>query len=63
MLSFSIVFPSNSKRDASFHCTPYNFPATDCDSLHNLLSDFPLENIFKLDACTAATELYERVQV
>ena len=63
VVTFSTGFTSNSKRDASFHRTAYNYSCTNVDSLHNHLNDVPLEHILKFGASNAATELCERVQV
>ena len=64
VVSVSIDFPSNSRRDALFHCTAYDYSRTDwahlCDQL---LRDVSWEDIFKLGASAAASEFYEWVQV
>ena len=61
-VSVSIDFPSNSQRDAPFHCIAYDCSRTDRDSLHDHLRDVPWEDIFKLSASTAASEFCEWVQ-
>ena len=65
VVSVSIDFPSNSKRDALFHCIAYDYTRADWDSLHDHLIDVPWENIFKLSAsaAAAASEFCEWVQV
>ena len=55
VVSVSIDFPSNTKRDAAFH-------RTDCDGLRYHLRDMPWKNIFKLSASVAASEFCEWVQ-
>ena len=44
----SIDFPSNSKRDAPFHCIAYDFSRADCDSFCDHLSDVLSEDILNL---------------
>ena len=56
LISVSTDFPTNSKWDAPFHCIAYDYSHTDWDSLCDYLRDVPCEDIFKLNACTAATE-------
>ena len=63
IVSVSIDFPSNSKRDASLHRIAYDYSRADLDSLHDDLIDVPWENIFKLSASAAASEFCEWVQV
>ena len=40
-VSVSIDFPSNSNRDALFHCIAYDFSCADWDGLHDHLRDVP----------------------
>ena len=63
VVSVSIDFPSNSKRDASFHCIVFDNSCADWDSLCDHLRDVPWEDIFKLSASAAASEFCEWVQV
>ena len=63
VVSVSIDFPSNSKRDTPFHRIAYDYPLADWDSLRDYMRDVPWENIFKLSVSTAASESCEEVQV
>ena len=63
VVSVSIDFPSNSKRDAPFHRIAYDYPLADWDSLRDYMRDVPWENIFKLSVSTTASESCEEVQV
>ena len=63
VVSVSIDFPINSKRDNPFHRVAYDYSPTDWDGLPDHLRDVPWENIFKLGASTAASEFCEWVQV
>ena len=63
VVSVSIDFPSNSQRDALFHCIAYDYSCTDWEGLHDHLRDVPWEDIFKLSASAAAIEFFEWVQV
>ena len=63
VVSVSIDFPSNSQWDALFHLIAYDYSGADWDSLCDHLRDVPWEDIFKLDASTAASELCDWVQV
>ena len=63
VFSISINFPSNSQRDATFHCIAYNYSRGDWDGLCDNLRDVPWEDIFKLSASAAASEFCEWVQV
>ena len=56
-------FPTNSKRDALFHCIGYGYSGADWDGLCDHLRDVPWENIFKLRASAAASDFCEWVQV
>ena len=55
IVSVSIDFPSNSQRDAPFHCIAYDYSCADWDGLCNHLRDVPWEDIFKLCASVAAS--------
>ena len=59
VVSFSIDFPSNSKRDAPFHSTAYEYSHADWSSLCDRSSDVPWEDIFKLGIYAASTEFFE----
>ena len=63
VVSFSVDFPSNSQRDASFHCIAYDYFCADWDGLRDHFRDVPWEDIFKLHASAAASEFCEWVQV
>ena len=63
VVSVSIHIPSNSQRDASFHCIAYDYSRADWSGLHDHLKDVPWEDIFKLDASAAASEFCQWVQV
>ena len=56
-------FPSISQRDTPFHCIAYDCFCADCDGLRDHLRDVLWEDIFKVGASAAATELCEYVQV
>ena len=62
-LSVSFDFFSNSKRDAPFHCTVYDYFRAEWDGFCDHLKDARWEDIFKFGAPVAATEFYESVQV
>ena len=57
VVSVSIEFPSNSKQDAPFHCIAYDYSCADWDSLCDHLRYVPWEDIFKLSASVAASDL------
>ena len=63
VVSVSIDFPSNSKRDAPFLRITYDYSRADWDGLRDHLRDVPWEDIFKLSASAAASEFCEWVQV
>ena len=63
VVSVSIEFPINLKRDAPFHRKAYDYSRADWDGLRYHLRDAPWEDNFKLSASTAANEFYEWVQV
>ena len=62
-VSASIDFPSNSQWDAPFHCIAYNYSCADWGGLCNHLRDVPWEDVFKVAASAAASEICECVQV
>ena len=62
-VSVPIDFPSNSQRDAPFHCIDYDYSRADWDDLRDHLRDVPWEDIFKLGASAAASEFSELVRV
>ena len=57
VVSVSIDFPRNSKQDTQFHCVAYDYSCADWGGLHDHLRDVPWEDIFKLSAFAAASEL------
>ena len=57
VVSVSIHFPTNSQQDAPFHRIAYEYSCADWDGLRDHLRDVPWEDIFKLGASTAASEL------
>ena len=61
VVSISIDFPLNSKRDAPFHRIAYDYSRTDWDGLRDHLRDVLWEDILKLSASSAASEFYEWV--
>ena len=63
VVSVSIDFPTNSQRDAPFHCIAYDYSRAYWDGLCDHLRDVPWEDIFKSCASTAASEFCEWVQV
>ena len=63
VVSVSSNFPTNSQRDAPFHCIAHDYSRADWDGLHNHLRDVPWEDIFKLSASGATSEFFEWVQV
>ena len=63
VISVSIDFPTNSQRDAPFHCIAYDYSRADWDGLRDHLRDVPWEDIFKLSASAAASEFCKWVQV
>ena len=63
VVSVSIDFPLNSKRDSPFHCIAYDYSCADSDGLRYHLSYVPWEDIFKLRASAAAREFCEWAQV
>ena len=63
VVSVSIDFTINSKRDDLFHCIAYDYSRTDWDDFCDSLRDVPWEDIFKLSASDAASNFYEWFQV
>ena len=59
IVSVSIHFQSNSKRDTPFHRIAYEFFHADWDGLCDHLIAVPWEDIFKLGTSAAASELCE----
>ena len=62
VVSISIDFQSNSKRDAPFHRIAYDYCRADWDGLPDYLRDVPCGDTFKLSA-SAASEFCEWFQV
>ena len=58
-VSISIDFPTNSQRDAAFHCIAYDYSHADWDGLCDHFRDVPWEDIFKLGVSAAASEFCE----
>ena len=56
VVSVSIDFAINSKRDAPFHRISYDDSRTDWDGLRNHLRDVSEEDIFKRSASAAASD-------
>ena len=63
VVSVSIDFPSNSTQDALFHHIAYDFFRADWDGLCEHLRNVPWEDVFKLGASAAISELREWDQV
>ena len=64
VVSVSIDFPINSKQDIYlFHRVAYDYSGADWDGLPDHLRDVPWDDILKLSASAAASELCEWVQV
>ena len=63
VVSVSIDFPSNSQRDATFHCIAYDYSRAGWDGLRDHLRDVPWEDVFKLGASAAASEFCDWLQV
>ena len=63
VVSISIDFPSNSQRDAAFHCKAYDCSRADWGSLCDHLRDVLWEDIFKFCASVVANEFCECVKV
>ena len=54
VVSVSIYFLSNSKRDAPFHRIPYDYSLADWDGVADHLKDVPWEGNIKLSASAGA---------
>ena len=63
VVSVFIDFPADSKTDAPFPCTAYNYSRADGNDLRDHLRDVLWEDIFNLHASVAAAEYCEWVQV
>ena len=63
VVSVSIDFPTNSKRDAPFHRIAYEYSRGDWDGLRDHLKDVQWKGIFKLGASAASSEFCEWVKV
>ena len=63
VVSVSIDFPINLKQDPLFHHLAYDYSHAEWDDLYDYLRDVPLEDIFRLSAPAAASEVCEWVQV
>ena len=63
VVSVSIDFQSNSKRDAKFHHIAHDSFRANWDGLRGHLGDVPWEDIFKFGASAATSEFCEWVQV
>ena len=63
VVSVSIDFPINSKQDPLFHRIAFDYSRADWDGLDDHLRDAPWEDIFKLSASAAASEVCEWFQV
>ena len=63
VVSVSIDFPINLKRNAPFHRIAYDYCRADWDGLRDHLRNVPWEDIFNLSASAAASDFCEWVQV
>ena len=63
LVSVSSDVPINSEQDTPFHQVAYDYSRADWDGFRDHLRDVPWEDIFKLNASAAASELCEWVQV
>ena len=63
VVSVSSDFPSNSQRDALFHCIAYDYSCADWDGLCDRFRDILWADIFKLSAFAAANEFCEWAQI
>ena len=63
VVSALIDFPLNSQQGALFHCIAYDYSCADWNGLWDQLRNVPWEDIFKLSASAAASELCEWFQV
>ena len=58
-VSVSIDFPINAKQNVLFHRIAYDYSHADCDGVCDHLRDVPWEDIVKLSASAADSELRE----
>ena len=63
LVSVSIDFPINSKRDPSFHRITYDYSSADWEDPCDHLTHVPWGDIFKLSVSPAASEFCEWVPV
>ena len=63
VVSFSIDFPSNLQRDNPFYCIAYYYSRAHWDVFRDHLRDVPWEDIFKLSASAASSEICDWIQV
>ena len=63
VVSVSIDFPVNSKRDAPFHRIAYDYSRADWNGFRDHLRDVSVEDIFKFSTSAAAGKFCEWVQV
>ena len=63
VVSVSVDFPSNSKRDDLFHHMAYDYSCANWNVLHDHLRDAPWQDIFKLSASSATSEFCGRVHI
>ena len=63
VVSVSINFPINSKKDTPLHRVAYDYSRVDWDGLRDNLRDVPWEDIFKLSASAATSEFCGWVQL
>ena len=63
VVSVYIDFPWYSQRDASSPLIAFDYPCADWHGLRDYLRDVPCEDIFKISASAAASELCELVHV
>ena len=63
VVSVSIDFPINSKWEALFHCIAYNYFCADWDGLRDHLRYALWQDVFKLSASAASSEICEYFQV
>ena len=63
IVSVSIDSPTNSQHDTPLHCIAYDYSRADWDGLRDHLRNVRWEDIFKLGAFAAASELCQWAQV
>ena len=59
VVSVSIDFPTNSKRDVLFHCIAFDYSSADWHGFRDHLRNVPWEDPFKLTASAAASKFFE----